>query len=118
MIRVIKASVFTLLLAMSLNVNYFASAKVFESGGCRGPASNSITRENIFLTTSNNVTTFSAARVFQGCWTPTGNFPCYGIYSDNRGSYICGECDASGNPGSGGCKKISSGALANGLWCS
>lgn len=117
MIRFIKASVLTLLLAMSLNVNYFASVKVFESGGCRGSLVNSITRENIFLNTSSATPTF-AAKVFEGCWTSSGNFPCYAIYS-NRGRYqICGQCDSSGNPGSGGCSNISLAALNNGLWCS
>lgn len=118
MIRVIKASVLTLLLTMSLNVNYFGSAKVFEAGGCRGSSVNSIARENIFLATSNSMNPLSARRVFQGCWTATGNVPCYAIYSDNRGYYVCGECDSSGNPGSGGCSKISLSTLNRGLWCS
>lgn len=102
---------------MSLNVNYFASAKVFEAGGCSGSSVNSITRESIFLNTSSATPAF-AARVFEGCWSYFGNLPCYAIYSNNGRYQICGQCDSSGNPGSGGCSSISSGALNRGYWCS
>jgi hypothetical protein len=58
-------------------------------------------------------------RVFEGCWTfyPAG--PCRAIYRDNKGDYyICGDCDSSGNPGSGSCSRISQQTLAQGYWCS
>jgi hypothetical protein len=59
------------------------------------------------------------ARTFQGCWTffPAGQ--CRAIYKDNNNNYfICGNCDASGNPGGGKCSSISSQTLNQGYWCS
>lgn len=58
-------------------------------------------------------------RTFQGCWSYFPSGPCRAIYQDSEGDYyICGNCDSSGNPGSGGCSPISPQTLQIGYWCS
>lgn len=116
MFKVLMASVLTVFFAISLSANELAAPDASASKGCRISPLKAVATASIFLTESSGP--ISAAGVFQGCWSyfPTG--PCRAIYSDNRGYTICGECDASGNPGSGSCAKISSATLNRGYWCS
>ena len=58
------------------------------------------------------------ARTFEGCWTYFASGQCKAIYREQNTYYICGNCDASGNPGSGSCSKISQQTLNQGYWCS
>jgi hypothetical protein len=60
-----------------------------------------------------------ATETFWGCWSFFPSGPCRAIYRDSEGNYtICGECDSSGTPGSGGCSSISERTLEFGYWCS
>lgn len=59
------------------------------------------------------------SRTFEGCWTYFASGQCKAIYRDTQNNYyICGDCDASGNPGGGKCSKISQQTLNQGYWCS
>lgn len=86
--------------------------------GCKAPIVQTMVADSVFLTTSNTLSTVSAARVFQGCWTYWPSGPCRAIYSEGSRYFICGQCDSSGNPGSGGCSSISIRTLNTGYWCS
>jgi len=58
-------------------------------------------------------------RTFVGCWTFYSAGPCRAVYVDTNGNhYLCGQCDSTGNPGSGSCSPISQQTLAQGYWCS
>ncbi|MGB7209669.1 MAG: hypothetical protein WBD27_13485 [Pyrinomonadaceae bacterium] len=74
--------------------------------------------KNIFLSTSNSMLAAPAARVFEGCWTFWPSGPCRAIFRTGSNYEICGQCDASGNPGSGRCSRISIQTLNIGYWCS
>ena len=64
-------------------------------------------------------TSSQSSRTFEGCWTFFAAGQCKAIYRDAQNNhYICGNCDASGNPGGGKCSKISQRTLDQGYWCS
>ncbi|NOT46279.1 MAG: hypothetical protein HOP17_00820 [Acidobacteria bacterium] len=86
--------------------------------GCKTLIVRTLNEENVFLAASNTMFTVSAAGVFEGCWTYWPAGPCRAIYRQNRSYTICGVCDSSGNPGSGGCSPISLSTLNQGYWCS
>ena len=66
-----------------------------------------------------NATPPDQTRTFEGCWTFYASGQCRAIYRDSQNNYfICGNCDSSGNPGSGSCSKISQQTLNQGYWCS
>lgn len=63
--------------------------------------------------------TAKQSRTFEGCWTFFSAGQCRAVYRDSQNNYfICGNCDPSGNPGSGRCSRISQQTLNQGYWCS
>jgi hypothetical protein len=59
-----------------------------------------------------------AGWTFQGCFSYTGNLPCYDVYTHNGAYWICRTCGTTGTPNEQKCRRLSAYELSNGRWCS
>ncbi len=60
----------------------------------------------------------SSGWTFQGCFSYTGNLPCYDVYTHNGGYWICKTCGTTGTPTTQKCRLLSAYELSHGRWCS
>lgn len=59
-----------------------------------------------------------AGWTYQGCFSLTGNTPCYDVYTHNGGYWMCSTCGTTKQPSENKCRLLSAYQLANGRWCS
>lgn len=59
-----------------------------------------------------------AGWVFEGCFQPPNQTPCYDAYRHNGAYWICKACGTTGQPDETKCRPMTGYEQAFGLWCS
>lgn len=59
-----------------------------------------------------------AGWVFEGCFQPPNQSPCYDAYRHNNAYWICKACGTTGTPNETKCRPMTGYEQAFGLWCS